>query len=525
MTAERPPRTRTGPVGDSLVTDPRQRRAILIAVSLALLAVVASVTGLNVAQPALAVDFGASQSTVVWIMNGYVLSLAALLLPMGAAGDRWGRKPVLTVGLAAFAVTSAAAAVAPTAGVMIAARVLNGASAAMIMPVTLAVITSNFPVADRGRAIGVWTGVGGAGAVLGMVLSALLVDTWGWRSLFVVPVVLVLVSSAVAWRCVPDSRGVAQRPFDVVGCTASVLGVVGLIFFFHEVPDRGWAAPGTITGLAVGVAGTAGFVAWQLRHPAPLLDVRLFRERGLGGGTLTLAAVFAVHAGSSVLLYPLLQTVFGFTSLLSAAALLPMAVLMMIASGFAPRLAARIGARATMAAGLGLTAAGLVLLAVFTSVEAGFPGVVPGLIALGIGMGSAMPPATEAITGALPPADQGVASALNDIARELGAAVGIALLGAMLAAGYRDDVGRALDGVPPATAAAARAGVANAVEAARGAGRLEQPLAGAASHSFVHALHSALWAGAVLVAVLLVVVLALLPKSPGTSPARGNRAG
>ncbi|WP_084145572.1 MFS transporter [Amycolatopsis jejuensis] len=491
----------------TLVSDGRQRRSILIAVSIALMAVIASVTGLNVAQPDLAVDFAASQSTVLWIINVYILSLAALLLPLGAVGDRWGRKPVLLVGLAVFGVANVAAGLAPTAGIMLAARVLAGVGAAMIMPVTLAVITSTFPEKERGRAIGVWTGVAGGGGLLGMFLSAVLIDVASWRYLFVLPVALVLVAIAAAWRSVPDSREASSHSYDTAGALASVVAVAGLVFFLHEGPEKGWGAPGTIVSLLAGLLGTAGFVAWELRHRAPLLDVRLFRERGLATGSVALLAVFGVQAGVSVVLYPFFQTVFGWSGLLSTVALLPMAGLMMVASGLAPRLAERAGARATMAAGIVLAGAGLALLAILVSADRGYLAVLPGMIAMGLGMGLSMPPATEAITSALPRERQGVASALNDVTREFGTALGVALLGALLSAGYRSAITPRLDGVPADLADTAREGIANAVEAAHGAGDRGQALVRAAQESFVDGWRTAMWAGVVIMVVVLGYVL------------------
>ena len=166
------------------VDDPRQRRAVLVGVCIALMAVIASVSGLNVAQPEIALEFDASQSTVMWIINIYTISLAALLLPLGAVGDRWGRKPVLLTGLTLFGVANLAAGLAQSAEILMGARLLSGVGAAMIMPVTLAVITSTFPDQERSRAIGVWTGVAGGGGILGMFLSAVLVDLASWRWLF-----------------------------------------------------------------------------------------------------------------------------------------------------------------------------------------------------------------------------------------------------------------------------------------------------------------------------------------------------
>jgi EmrB/QacA subfamily drug resistance transporter len=508
--------------GDATVHDPRRRRAILVAVCVALMAVIASVSGLNVAQQQIALAFDASQSTVLWIINTYTISLAALLLPLGAVGDRWGRRPVLLTGLVVFGLASAAAAVATSAAVMIAARLLSGVGAAMIMPVTLAVITSTFPAGERSRAIGVWTGVAGGGGILGMYLSAVLVDVASWRWLFVLPVVLVAVAAVMALRSVPDSREASPHGFDTVGSLASVVAAVGLIVVLHEGPHRGWTAPVTLLSLVIGVAGAAGFVAWELRRPAPLLDLRLFRSRGLAGGAVTLLVVFGVQAGIFVVLFPYFQAVLGWSGLRSTLALMPMALLMMLASGLAPRAAARVGARATMAAGVLLGGAGLALMATTVSVDGGYRSVLPGMLAMGLGMGLTMTPSTEAITGALPRARQGVASALNDVTREFGTALGVALLGAVLSAGYRDAVDARLDEVPATAAGPAREGIANALAAADAAGPGAAALVRAAQESFVEGWQHAMWAGAGVMAALFVYVLARGPRRPAPGLPQGS---
>ncbi|MET9206311.1 MULTISPECIES: MFS transporter [Streptomyces] len=504
---------------------------ILIAVSVALMAVIASVSGLNVAQTELAVQFGASQSTVLWIINIYTLTLAALLLPLGAIGDRIGRKSMLMAGLTVFGAASVLAGLAPTAEIMLGARVLSGVGAAMIMPITLAVITSTFPEAERGRAIGVWTGVAGGGGIIGMFLSALLVDVASWRWLFVLPVVLIVVALAMTVRSVPDSRERTGHSFDTVGALTSVVAVTGLIFALQEGPEKGWDAPVTLSALAVGTLATAAFVARELRRrESALLDVRLFRERRLAGGSVTLLVVFGVQAGIAVVLFPFLQAVLGWSGLLSTLALMPMAVLMMLTSGLAPRLAARVGARTTVAAGVALGGTGLALMALFVSVGGGYPSILPGMVAMGLGMGLAMTPSTEAITAALPRERQGVASALNDVTREFGTALGVALLGALLSAGYRGAVDGRLDGIPEGAADAAREGVAHAVEAAGGAGPHRQALLDAAQRSFVDGWQQAMWAGVAVMAALLLLVLLRGPKSPvpgapAPVPAQVVRAG
>ncbi|MFV2196392.1 DHA2 family efflux MFS transporter permease subunit [Nocardiopsis sp. LOL_012] len=523
MSTNQSPRAASAPPSGAGAPDARQLRAILITVSMALMAVIASVSGLNVAQTHMAVEFGASQTTVLWIINIYTLALAALLLPLGAIGDRLGRKPMLITGLIVFGAAGAVAGLAPSAGVMIAARVAAGIGAAMIMPITLAVITSTFPAEQRGKAVGVWTGIAGGGGILGMFLSALLVDVADWRWLFVLPVVLGAIALAMTLKSVPNSRERSAHTFDAIGALASAIAVTGLIFVLQEGPERGWADPVTLISLAVGVIAALAFVAWELhRGDASLLDVRLFRERGLAGGSITLLVVFGVQAGVAVVLFPFFQAVLGWSGLLSTVAMMPMAVMMMMASALAPKMAAKIGARSTMAVGVALSALGLALMALLASVEGGYLSILAGMFAMGIGMGLSMTPSTEAITSSLPRAKQGAASALNDVTRELGTALGVAMLGALLAGGYRSAMDDKLDGVPRQAADTAREGIANAVEVAPETGSGAQDLIHAAQQSFVDGWQQSMWVGVAVMVALLVYVALRGPKNTTPMAAEGE---
>lgn len=525
MSTHQPPQPTAAQAGGEAAPDPRQLRAILVTVSIALMAVIASVSGLNVAQTHMAVEWGASQTTILWIINIYTLALAALLLPLGAIGDRLGRKPMLITGLIVFGAASVVAGLAPSAGVMIGARVAAGISAAMIMPITLAVITSTFPEEERGKAIGVWTGVAGGGGILGMFLSALLVDVADWRYLFVLPVALAVVALVMTLKSVPNSREHSAHSFDTVGALLSTVAVTGLIFVLQEGPERGWTAPVTLTGLAVGVITAVAFVGWELRRrDASLLDVRLFRERGLAAGSITLLTVFGVQAGIAVVLFPFFQAVLGWSGLLSTVAMMPMAVMMMITSGLAPLMAARTGARATMTVGVGLATLGLALMALFVSVDGGYLSILAGMLAMGTGMGLSMTPSTEAITRSLPRAKQGVASALNDVTREFGTALGVAMLGALLANGYRGAIDDKLDGLPAGVADTAREGIATAVEIAPSTGGRAQDLIRTAQQSFVDGWQQSMWVGAAVMAVLLVYVALRGPKDTAHLPADGEAA-
>ncbi|RCS57876.1 MFS transporter [Microbacterium sp. JB110] len=497
----------------SVINDPRRRRAILWAICIALMAVVASVSGLNVAQPQLATTFDASQGQVLWIINTYTLTLAALLLPLGALGDRLGRKPVLIVGLAAFGIANIAAAVAPVMEVMIAARLLSGIGAAMIMPVTLSVITSSFPDKERSRAIGVWSAVAGGGGILGMYLSAVLVDIASWRWLFALPVVLTVAALLIGARAVPNARDKAPGRFDALGALTSIIAAVGFTFALHEAPSLGWADPIVLIPLIAAALAAAGFILWELHTPFPLLDVRTFRNRGLSSGTTLLLVWFGVLGGVSLVLYPFFQVVLGWSGLLSTLAMMPLALLMMLASGLAPRLAARIGARASMVIGLTIATAGLALMAGLVSADGGYISVLPGLIAMGLGAGLAMTPATEAITSSLAREQQGVASALNDLSRELGAALGIALLGGVLVAGYRSAIAGLLSGVPEEFAATAREGIANATAISQDAGAHAEQILAAANDAFIAGWQQAMWVGVAVMTVLTIFVLFRGPNS------------
>ncbi|MBB5789174.1 MFS transporter [Jiangella mangrovi] len=500
--------------------DARQLRTILIAVSIALMAVIASVSGLNVAQTKMAVDFDIAQNTVLWIINIYTLTLCALLLPLGAIGDRLGRKPMLVAGLVVFGVSSVVGALAPNAEMMLASRLVSGIGAAVIMPITLAVITSTFPEEQRGKAIGVWTGVAGGGGILGMFLSAFLVDVADWRWLFALPVALIVVALAMTLTSVPNSHERPAHSFDTVGALVSIVAVVGLTFCLQEGPERGWTEPATLISLVVGIVATVGFVAWELRRrDASLLDVRLFRARGLSGGSITLLVAFGVQAGIFVVLFPFFQAVFGWSGLLSAAALMPMAVTMMVATSLAPKMVVRIGPGPTMSAGIALTGVSLALMAMFVSVNGGYLSLLPGILVMGIGMGLSMVPSTEAITLSLPHEKQGVASALNDVTREFGTALGVAMIGAVLTTGYRDSMDDRLEGVPQETADIAREGVATAVEVSGSAGSHAQQVLDAAQQSYVDGWQQSMWTGFAVMGVLFVYIAFRGPKNAARTPA------
>jgi EmrB/QacA subfamily drug resistance transporter len=483
-----------------IVTDPRRQRRILIAMCTALIAVIASVSGLNVAQQDLALDLGASQGQLLWVINGYTMALAALLLPIGAIGDRWGRKPILIAGLVLFMAANAVAGFSTSVDMLLVARVVAGVAAAMIMPVTLSVITSSFPAEQRARAVGIWSGFAGAGGILGLFVSSFLIDNFTWPWLFAMPVLFAGISLLMTIPSVGNSRERKTGRFDTIGSVLSALAIGGLVLGIHEGPERGWTDSLTMGGLIVGIAAGLAFVAWELRLDKPLLEIRLFRNRGLAAGSLTLLIVFAVMFGIFLVLVQFMQAVLGYSALAAAASLLPMMVVMMPLSGVAPTIAQRVGTRRTLLLGVGLFALGLVLLATMVSASGGYWSVLPGLLVLALGIGLCMSPSTMTITESLPSDKQGVASALNDTVRELGGAVGIALLGSLVSAGYRSSVSDSTTNLAPGLADRVEEGIGSAFGAANDLGADAPRVLDAARDALVDGWRLSMWFGVALAA-------------------------
>ena len=474
--------------------------AVLVISCVALATVVSAVASLNVAIPSIARDTHASQTQLSWVIDAYSLVFAALLLPAGALGDRYGRRRALLAGLAVFAAGSAAAMTRADANWLIGMRALLGIGAALVMPATLSTITSTFPAAQRAKAVGTWAGVAGGSAILGLLTSGLVLEQWSWRAVFVVNVALAVLAIAGTLRFVPESADPHAPRLDRAGALIAVIGLATLVYSIIEAPTTGWASARTAAGLAGGLLALAGFVAREVHATEPLLDPRLFRHRAFAAGTLSITLQFFAFFGFIFLLLQYLQLVLGNRPLFAALSLIPMAAAMMPAARLiAPRLAARAGTGRTSAAGLLLAAVALGWLSTLDAGSSYWP-LLAGLVPLGAGMGLAMTPATSAVTDALPRDKQGVGSAINDLARELGGALGIAVLGSILQSTYRTHLN--VHGLPAPAAAHARASLALAAH-------LGGDVARSAQAAFVDGMQYALLggAGALLAAALAVIAL------------------
>ncbi len=493
---------------DLMITSPRRRRAILAVVAIALMMVVSAVSGLNVALPSLAVETGATITQMQWIVDAYTVVFAGLLLFSGAVGDRFGRRIILMVGLVIFGLAAGAAALTSDPTLLIAYRALMGVGAAFVMPTTLSIITTSFPPEERGKAVGVWVGVAGGGAVIGLFGAGLLLEWFEWNSFFVLNVVLAAIALVGTIAVIPSSRDSHPPTLDPVSALLSLVAVSFLVFGIIEGPTAGWDDPWVVGALVGGFAALIAFVLVELRKEAPMLDPRLFLLRGFGTGSLSITAQFFAAFGFFFIVMQYLQFVNGYSALGAATCMLPMPFVLIPTARMAPRLADRIGFARVGALGLTLIAIGFFIISRLGT-EMVYWQFAVGLVVFAAGMGLAGTPATTAIVSALPTSKQGVASAVNDTAREVGSAFGIAVLGSVLNSGYRNGMADAVAGLPTQAAEAVQDSIAFVQMAPMEQfGPRGEALVAAANEAFASGVSSAVMvAGGVLIAVAVVVLV------------------
>jgi EmrB/QacA subfamily drug resistance transporter len=454
---------------------------------------------LNLALPSMARDLDASTGELQWIVDAYALVFAGLLFSAGTLGDRYGRKG------------SAASAIAETADLVIGGRVVMGLAAALVMPSTLSIISNVFPPEERGRAIALWAGVAAGGAALGPASSGLLLEHFWWGSVFLVNVPLALAALVAGRRLVPTSRDPERRPVDVAGAVLSIVGVGALVFAIIEAPEAGWTAGETVAGLAVAALGL-GLFAWrELTARHPMLDLHLFRDRRFGVATGGIALTYFTLFGTFFLLAQFLQLVLGLSPLAAGLVQLPVSITMLLVAPRVPWFVDRYSARRVVAAGLGLLAVGMAVASLF---DADTPAVLVALsfVLPAVGISATGAPLTTLMMAAVPPTRAGMGSATNNASRELGGALGVAILGSLLSTRYTASLGSALAGLPAGEVAAAERGLSGALAAAEdlpaAAGR---ELAAAARGAFVDGFSTANLTAAGLAVAVSVGAWLLLP--------------
>jgi EmrB/QacA subfamily drug resistance transporter len=432
---------------------------ILIVLCLSSLVLLVDGMALTVAVPRMTEDIGASAQDIQWILDSYILVFAGLLLTSGSLGDRFGRRRVMLIGLLVFGAASLAGTFATTPAEVIAVRVAMGVGGALIMPSTLSILITVFDEDERRKAMAAWSSVAMLGLVGSPVLAGLLLVHFSWHSIFVINVPVVVLALAAGVTLMPESRAPWRRP-DPLGALLSAVGMIALVWWIIGIPQHGFVAGQSAVSLAVAGLALSGFVIWEQVTPAPMVPLALFRHRNFSGGSLSLALVEIGNGGLLLVLTQYLQFVLGYSPVRAGLAFVPLAVGALIGNTAGVKLGAKLGNRFLVLGGMLVMAAAFGLLAT-VSATSGFTVPAAGLGVLGLGAGLAMPAAVSALMSAIPHEQAGVGSALNDTIGQAGSALGVAILGSLLASGFARHM-------PASAPAQARQSIGGALAVAHG---------------------------------------------------------
>jgi EmrB/QacA subfamily drug resistance transporter len=413
-------------------TTPRSGWTLAI-VSVALFMAALDNLVVGVALPSIRLDLGGSIESLEWTVNAYTLAFAVLLITGAALGDRFGRKRMFVVGLGIFTATSALAALAPSIEALIAARALQGAGAAIVLPLTLTLLSEAVPAERRGMALGIWAAVSGLGVALGPLVGGLVVEGIAWQWIFWLNVPIGIVLLPLAVRLLTESYGPADR-LDLPGLALAGAGLFGVTFGIVRETALGWTSPTVLTSIGAGLVLLAAFVWWELRAPAPMLPMRFFRSRGFAATNGATFAMFFGVFGSIFLLSQFFQTAQGYSPLEAGLRTLPWTAMPMLVAPIAGLLSDRIGSRPLMAVGLALQSIGLGWLAVVSSSTVAYSSLIVPFVLAGTGMALVFAPSANAVLSAVRPEEAGQASGATNAIRELGGVMGVAVLASVFSA-------------------------------------------------------------------------------------------
>lgn len=442
-----------------------RRWKTLAVLSLALLVIGLDNTILNVALPSLQDEFGASGSTLQWMVDSYLLVFAGLLLTMGTLGDRFGRKRALQAGLALFGGASLAVLLVDTSGELIAVRSIMGIGGALIMPATLSIITNIFPREERGKAIGIWSAMAAIGIGLGPLSGGLLLKWFDWTSVFLVNVPVAVAALALGFWLVPESRDTKPGAFDFVGAALSVATLGALVYGLIEAPERGWTSPLILSCFGAAAVLAAAFVGWELRTAEPMLRLSFFRNPRFSMASGAIGVAFFSLFGAIFATTQFLQHAHGYSALQAGAAMVPIAFGLVAGAGSSSvKLVPRLGTtRVVMGGLLGLSC--LLPTTLLWSHDMPYWPIGLWFFGIAFSMGWVMAPSTASVMGSVPPEKSGVASAMNDVTRQVGGSLGTAVIGSLISSLYASSLGESVGSLPESTRTAAKdsIGRANAV--------------------------------------------------------------
>jgi len=495
-----------------------ERRWLILAVlCFSLLVIVLDNSILNVALPTIVKELNATDSQLQWMVDAYTLVFAGLLLTMGSVGDKYGRRPALQAGFLIFGTGSLLSALSGSANQLIASRAFMGIGSALIMPATLSIITNIFPGRDRAKAIGIWAATAGVGVALGPLTGGALLERFYWGSIFLVNIPIVLVGLLAGIFLIPNSKDPNAPRLDLVGAALSIAGLTSLLFAVIEAPTSGWTAPKILAAFFAGGILLVVFFWWERRVEYPMLDTRFWKNPRFSAASGAITIAFFAMFGSIFLLTQYLQFVLGYSPLSTGVRLLAFAIPMMVVAPLSPRIVDYIGTKRTVALGLACVAGGLAVLANVTQttpfLQIGWP-----MALTATGMALTFSPATESIMGSLPLTRAGVGSAVNDTTRQVGGAVGVAVIGSVFSSIYGAKVVSALHGAPgisPSLVTEAKQQLGFALDAALHLPRsLQLNFIHLAQHAFVQGLHAGLLVAAGTAALVVIPVLIYLPSRP-----------
>ncbi len=491
----------------------RRRWWSLVVLCLSLFIVSAGNASLNVALPTLSRDLHASASELEWVVAVYSLVFAGLLFSAGAIGDRFGRKGALQGGLLVFLLAAALASQGTEMWQLIAGRALMGLGAAFIMPSTLSILVNIFPPAERSKAIAIWAATTGVSGLFGPLATGVLLAHFWYGSLFLVNVPVIAIALVGGWFLVPKSRDPHPERLDLVGAGLSILGIAALVYALIEAPDKGWAAPATLATFGFAAVVLVLFVMWERRVKDPMLDIRFFANPGFSTGSGGMLMLFLSMYGVFFLLAQYFQLVLGFSPLGAAVRTLPVGPVMVTLGPLTPRLSRRVGAHRVVAFGFVLVALSLLWFGRM-GLHTSYLSILVGLLLLACGVAMAIAPTTATIMSAVPMRRAGAGSSMNDTTREVGAALGVAVLGSIAASRYSASLRGSLSGLSGSVRAAATTSLSGALSAASRLGpAASRALLLAARSAYIDGVHEAALIGGVLAMITAMVIYRYMPHT------------
>lgn len=485
---------------------------ILGTLCLTLLGVMLANSSLNMALPMMSTDLGLTQLELTWVVNVYTLVFASLLFIAGAVGDRYGRKLAMQIGLAIFTAGSLYAGfLAQTGTELIISRIVMGIGGAFVMPTTLSIINNTFPRNERARAVAIWGAVAGVGMMFGSIISGILLEHFSWHSLFYFSAIIAIVGFVANQYLAHESKDEKESPIDWLGGLFSSVAIFGIVYGVTEAPSAGISDPLVAVSLVGGVLALAAFIFWELRSKSPMLDMQLFKNRAFSVSSGVLTLVFLAMSGVFFSMSQLMQLVMGYSALESSLLTVPLMLPMMFIGPIIPSVVKKIGARATVTTGLVFTAVAFIIMSTWTK-DMTYAHLFVTMFIMMLGISAAMTPGTNILMASVPRNRSGMGSAMNDTTRELGSALGVAVLGAILSAVYENEIREVAAAFTEQVRVGLESSLAVALSVAERLGPAAETVRGAAMDAFMSGVSQAAIVAAIIIFAAAVISFIWLPK-------------